>query len=50
MFREMLDLASVDAVLNLVNVKIERKQPEPQEAEAPQGEVVDVEATKKEEE
>ena len=36
MFRECLELASVDAVLNLVNVKIE-KQPaeEPQEGEAP---------------
>ena len=27
MFRECLDLASVDAVLNLVNVKIERTEP-----------------------
>ena len=28
MFRECLDLASVDAVLNLVNVKVEKKEPE----------------------
>ena len=28
MFRECLDVASVDAVLNLVNVKIEKKEPE----------------------
>ena len=31
MFRDCLDLASVDAVLNLVNVKIEKKEPEPQQ-------------------
>ena len=30
MFRECLDIASVDAVLNLVNVKIEKKEPEPE--------------------
>ena len=31
MFRECLDLASVDAVLNLVNVKIERQEPKEQQ-------------------
>ena len=31
MFKETLDLASVDAVLNLLNVKIERNQPEAEE-------------------
>ena len=49
MFREALDIASVDAVLNLVNVKIERKPVE----EAPkqdESNVVDVEVKKKEEE
>ena len=37
MFRECLELASVDAVLNLVNVKVELQKPE----EKPEGEVVD---------
>ena len=48
MFRECLDIASVDAVLNLVNVKIERKPVE----EAPKQEenVVDAEAAPKKEE
>ena len=47
MFRECLDIASVDAVLNLVNVKIERKPKE--EAEAPKDEnVIDAEVEKKE--
>ena len=46
MFRECLDVASVDAVLNLLNVKIEKKPVE----EAPKDTtVVDVEAEKKEE-
>ena len=43
MFREMLDISSVDAVLNLVNVKIERK-PVEQPAEE---NVVDAEAEPK---
>ncbi len=47
MFRECLDIASVDAVLNLVNVKIEPKPAE--EAPAPEsGEVKDAEVTDKE--
>ncbi len=45
MFKECLDLASVDAVLNLVNVKIERKPVEEAPAE---NKPVDVDATKKE--
>ena len=50
MFRECLDIASVDAVLNLVNVKIERKEPEPQaeSSTVEESKVVDVEAEKKE--
>lgn len=48
MFRECLDIASVDAVLNLVNVKIERKTPE-QNAEENQENVVDAEAEPKKE-
>jgi len=45
MFRECLDIASVDAVLNLVNVKIERKEPAPQEEQKPaDNNVVDAEA------
>ena len=43
MFRECLDVASVDAVLNLVNVKIERKPVEQPEQPA-EGQVVDAEA------
>ena len=47
MFRECLDIASVDAVLNLVNVKIERKPKE--EPEAPKdGNVIDAEVENKE--
>ena len=46
MFRECLDIASVDAVLNLVNVKVERK---PKEPEAPKDEnVIDAEVENKE--
>ena len=48
MFRECLDIASVDAVLNLVNVKIERKTPE-QNAEENQENVVDAEVEPKKE-
>ena len=47
MFRECLDIASVDAVLNLVNVKIEKK---PVEEAKPEGEVVDAEVEDKKEE
>ena len=46
MFRECLEIASVDAVLNLVNIKVERKQPEPQ----PEQPVVDVKVEDKKEE
>ena len=48
MFRECLDIASVDAVLNLVNVKIERKSPE-QNPEENKENVVDAEAEPKKE-
>ena len=50
MFRECLDIASVDAVLNLVNVKIEKKQPEPEanSSTVEESKVVDAEAEKKE--
>ena len=48
MFRECLDIASVDAVLNLVNVKIERKTPE-QNPEENKENVVDAEAEPKKE-
>ena len=50
MFRECLDIASVDAVLNLVNVKIEKKQPEPEanSSTIEESKVVDAEAEKKE--
>ena len=44
MFRECLDIASVDAVLNLVNVKIERKVKEEQPETPEEGKVVDAEA------
>ncbi len=47
MFRECLDIASVDAVLNLVNVKIERKVQE--ESPAEDNNVVDAEAEPKKE-
>ena len=48
MFKETLNLASVDAVLNLMNVKVDPKpaeEPAPAEqpAEAPKGEAVDAE-------
>ena len=46
MFRECLDIASVDAVLNLVNVKIERKAPE-QNPDENNENVVDAEAEPK---
>ena len=46
MFRECLDVSSVDAVLNLVNVKVERKEPKPAEDE---GKVVDAENEDKKE-
>ena len=49
MFRECLDIASVDAVLNLVNVKIERKDPEQQPEENKEN-VVDAEVEPKKEE
>ena len=49
MFKECLDIASVDAVLNLVNVKIERKDPEQQPEENKEN-VVDAEAEPKKEE
>ena len=47
MFRETLDIASVDAVLNLVNVKIERRVE--QAPEENNGEVVDAQAEPKKE-
>ena len=48
MFRECLNIASVDAVLNLVNVKVERK-PAEQPQEENKGEVVDAEVEEKKE-
>jgi preprotein translocase subunit SecA len=50
MFRECLDIASVDAVLNLVNVKIERKVQEPQPNPEEEKKVVDAQAEPKKEE
>ena len=47
MFRECLEIASVDAVLNLVNVKVERKPKEEQPA-ADDGNVIDAEVEDKE--
>ena len=48
MFRECLEIASVDAVLNLVNVKVEKKA-KPVEEEAPKDEnVIDAEVEDKE--
>ncbi len=47
MFRECLNISSVDAVLNLVNVKVERK---PVEEEAQDGQVVDAEVEQKKDE
>ena len=50
MFRECLDIASVDAVLNLVNVKIERKeQPQAEENTVDPNKVVDVKVEEKKE-
>ncbi len=48
MFRECLNIASVDAVLNLVNVKVEKKPVEEAPAEA-KGEVIDAEVEEKKE-
>ncbi len=48
MFRECLDIASVDAVLNLLNVKIEKKEPEPVKPD--ESTVVDVQPEAKKEE
>ena len=48
MFNECLELASVDAVLNLVNVKIERKPVEQKPEE--EGQVVDAEVEEKKDE
>ena len=48
MFRECLNIASVDAVLNLVNVKVERK-PVEQQPEENKGDVVDAEVEEKKE-
>jgi len=48
MFRECLNIASVDAVLNLVNVKVEKKPLEEAPAEA-KGEVIDAEVEEKKE-
>ena len=45
MFRECLEVASVDAVLNLVNIKVEKRQPQPEK----QPEVVDVPVDEKKE-
>ena len=50
MFRECLDIASVDAVLNLVNVKIERKeQPQAEENTVDPNKVVDAKVEEKKE-
>ena len=48
MFRECLNIASVDAVLNLVNVKVEKKPVEEAPAEA-NGEVIDADVEEKKE-
>ena len=48
MFRECLNIASVDAVLNLVNVKVEKKPVEEAPAEA-KGDVIDAEVEEKKE-
>ena len=48
MFRECLNIASVDAVLNLVNVKVEKKPVEEASAES-NGEVIDAEVEEKKE-
>ena len=48
MFRECLNIASVDAVLNLVNVKVEKKPVEEAPAES-NGEVIDAEVEEKKE-
>ena len=38
MFRDMMNLSSVDAVLNLVNVKVEKQEPPAEDSEAQKGE------------
>lgn len=48
MFRECLNIASVDVVLNLVNVKVEKKPVEEASAES-NGEVIDAEVEEKKE-
>ena len=48
MFRECLNIASVDAVLNLVNVKVEKKPVEEAPAES-KGEVIDADVEEKKE-
>ena len=48
MFRECLNIASVDAVLNLVNVKVEKKPVEEAPVEA-KGEVIDADVEEKKE-
>ena len=48
MFRECLNIASVDAVLNLVNVKVEKK-PVEEQTEENKGEVIDAEVEEKKE-
>lgn len=47
MFRECLNIASVDAVLNLVNVKVEKKPVEETPAEENIGDVIDVNVEEK---
>ena len=47
MFRECLDIASVDAVLNLVNVKVEKKVKEEQPEATDESKVVDAEVEDK---
>ena len=49
MFRETLEIASVDAVLNLVNVKVEKKPVEEAPAEENKGNVIDAEVEEKKE-
>ena len=49
MFRECLNIASVDAVLNLVNVKVERKPVEEKPQEENKGDVIDAEVEEKKE-
>ena len=47
MFRECLNIASVDAVLNLVNVKVEKKPVEEAPTEENKGDVIDVKVEEK---